>query len=281
MKLVVQKESTLLNYLYENLDMPKKKIKEYLKYGSIYVDGNKTTQFNYPLTNGSKIIIDTKSKNSFTLPFPIIYEDNNIIVIDKPSNLLTISTAKEKEDTAYHLVSRYLKSKNPHSKVFIVHRLDKDTSGVLLLAKNEQVKNLYQKDWNTNVKRNYIAIVHGKPRKQKETLINNLKETKTNLVYINKDGKEAITTYELLQNTKNYSKLKIDISTGRKNQIRVQLAAINIPIVGDKKYGQKDKEKRLYLHANSLTVYNPIEKQNFTYTAKIPKAFNQILKLDK
>lgn len=281
MKLVVQKESTLLNYLYENLDMPKKKIKEYLKYGSIYVDGNKTTQFNYPLTNGSKIIIDTKSKNSFTLPFPIIYEDNNIIVIDKPSNLLTISTAKEKEDTAYHLVSRYLKSKNPHSKVFIVHRLDKDTSGVLLLAKNEQVKNLYQKDWNTNVKRNYIAIVHGKPRKQKETLINNLKETKTNLVYINKDGKEAITTYELLQNTKNYSKLKIDISTGRKNQIRVQLAAINIPIVGDKKYGQKDKEKRLYLHANSLTVYNPIEKKNFTYTAKIPKAFNQILKLDK
>ena len=281
MKLVVQKESTLLNYLYENLDMPKKKIKEYLKYGSIYVDGNKTTQFNYPLTNGSKIIIDTKSKNSFTLPFPVIYEDNNIIVIDKPSNLLTISTAKEKEDTAYHLVSRYLKSKNPHSKVFIVHRLDKDTSGVLLLAKNEQVKNLYQKDWNTNVKRNYIAIVHGKPRKQKETLINNLKETKTNLVYINKDGKEAITTYELLQNTKNYSKLKIDISTGRKNQIRVQLAAINIPIVGDKKYGQKDKEKRLYLHANSLTVYNPIEKKNFTYTAKIPKAFNQILKLDK
>ena len=281
MKLVVQKESTLLNYLYENLDMPKKKIKEYLKYGSIYVDGNKTTQFNYPLTNWSKIIIDTKSKNSFTLPFPVIYEDNNIIVIDKPSNLLTISTAKEKEDTAYHLVSRYLKSKNPHSKVFIVHRLDKDTSGVLLLAKNEQVKNLYQKDWNTNVKRNYIAIVHGKPRKQKETLINNLKETKTNLVYINKDGKEAITTYELLQNTKNYSKLKIDISTGRKNQIRVQLAAINIPIVGDKKYGQKDKEKRLYLHANSLTVYNPIEKKNFTYTAKIPKAFNQILKLDK
>ena len=281
MKLVVQKETTLLNYLYENLDMPKKKIKEYLKYGSIYVDGNKTTQFNYPLTNGSKIIIDTKSKNSFTLPFPVIYEDNNIIVIDKPSNLLTISTAKEKEDTAYHLVSRYLKSKNPHSKVFIVHRLDKDTSGVLLLAKNEQVKNLYQKDWNTNVKRNYIAIVHGKPRKQKETLINNLKETKTNLVYINKDGKEAITTYELLQNTKNYSKLKIDISTGRKNQIRVQLAAINIPIVGDKKYGQKDKEKRLYLHANSLTVYNPIEKKNFTYTAKIPKAFNQILKLDK
>ena len=128
MKLVVQKETTLLNYLYENLDMPKKKIKEYLKYGSIYVDGNKTTQFNYPLTNGSKIIIDTKSKNSFTLPFPVIYEDNNIIVIDKPSNLLTISTAKEKEDTAYHLVSRYLKSKNPHSKVFIVHRLHSNSS---------------------------------------------------------------------------------------------------------------------------------------------------------
>lgn len=281
MKLVVKKESTLLNYLEENLEMPKKRIKEYLKYGSIYVDGTKTTQYNYPLMIGTKIIIDTKEKKKVTLPFPILYEDNNIIVVDKPSNLLTIKSSKEKEETVYHLVSNYLKSTNKHAKVFIVHRLDKDTSGVLLLAKSEYMKNLYQKDWNEKTKRMYTALVHGIPRKQEEKLIDKLKETKTNLVYIAKEGTEAITNYKVLESTKNYSKLEIEIETGRKNQIRVQLANIKTPIVGDKKYGIKEKEKRLFLHAHSLTIYNPIEKKTFTYTAKIPKAFHELLKQDR
>lgn len=280
MKLTVKKESTLLDYLEENLEMPKKKIKAYLKFGSIYVDGVKTTQYNTPLSVGTKIVIDTKEKKRVTLPFPIIYEDNNIIVVDKPSNLLTIKSPKEKEETVYHLVSNYLKSKTKHAKVFIVHRLDKDTSGVLLLAKSEYVKNLYQKNWNECAKRKYIAVVHGTPRKKEERLVNHLRETTTNLVYIAKDGKEAITNYKVLDTTKNYSKLEIEIETGRKNQIRAQLAHIGTCIVGDKKYGKKDQEKRLFLHAHSLTIYHPIEKKTFTYTAKVPKAFSYLLKQD-
>lgn len=278
MRLKVDKEATLLKYLEDNLDVSRKKIKEYLKYGSIYVDGVKTTKYDYPLRQGDIININTFKKNSAVLPFPIIYEDKNIIVVDKPANLLTIASLKEKEDTVYHMVSKYLKSTNPHQKVFIVHRLDKDTSGVLLLAKSEKIKDLYQKDWNKFAKRSYVAIVHGKPKKEKARLVHSLKETTTNLVYIAKGGKDAITSYMVEKTTDNYSRLLVDIETGRKNQIRVQLASIGCPIVGDKKYGIDDKEKRLFLHAHTLTVYNSLLKKEFTYVAQLPKIFEQKVK---
>ncbi len=277
MKIKVKNKATLLEYLLNNLDMPKKKIKEYLKFGCIYVDGVKTTKFNYPLKENSSINIYTKKSN---LPFPILYEDNNIIVVDKPCNMLTIANNKEKEKTVYHLVSKYLKQKNKKAKVFIVHRLDKDTSGVLLLAKNENIKNMYQKDWNNKTKRNYIAIVHGKLKSPDGKLINNLKETKTHLVYIEQDGKEAITNYKVLETTKKYTKLEITIKTGRKHQIRVQLANIKNPILGDSIYGNKDNQKRLYLHAISLTIYNPLDKRTYTYNSPLPKQFKTILKED-
>ncbi len=280
MKIKVNYKSYLLEYLIVNSDIPKKKVKEYLKHKNIYVDGVNTTKFDYPLNINSEIIIDT-NKNKNTLPFPIIYEDKNIIVVDKPSNILTIATKKEKEKTIYHMVSEYLKTNNKNSKVFIVHRLDKDTSGVLLLAKNERIRDLYQKDWNKLAKREYIAIVNGHLKSKEGRLINNLKENRTNLVYITKEGKLAITNYEVLEESKNYTKLAINIETGRKNQIRVQLSNIKNSIVGDKKYGNKDKEKRLYLHACSLTITNPLDKKIYTYTSKIPKQFNKILKEDK
>src|SRR5574344_1522361 len=125
MKLIVKKEDELLNYLYENLDMSKKKIKSYLTNGSIYVNNTKTTKYDYYLNKGMVITIDTQSKNSKDLVFDILYEDDYIIVVNKPSGLLTISTLKEKEKTLYHFVSEYLKSKNKFNKVFVVHRLDK------------------------------------------------------------------------------------------------------------------------------------------------------------
>lgn len=280
MELKVKNDAFLLEYLEKNLDISRKKIKEYLKFGSIYVDNVKTTQYDYPLIKGSIIFINTKSKSKPNLPFSIIYEDKEIIVVDKPSNILTISNGKERDETVYHLVSDYLKRSNKYAKLFVVHRLDKDTSGVLLFAKNEYIKNFYQKDWNKYVKRKYIAIVHNRPRKNSERLVNYLKETKTNLVYIARDGREAITNYNVVLSTANYSKLEIEIETGRKNQIRVQLANIGSFIVGDKKYGKNDKEKRLYLHTNSLTVYNKNEKKYFTYYADVPESFTRLLNSD-
>lgn len=281
MKTIVDKTDTLLNYLINNIDMPKKKIKEYLKYKSIYVDGVNTTKFDYPVSKGSTIYIDTKTKEKSSLPFKVLYEDNYIIVVDKPAGLLTVSTEKEKEHTLYHIVREYLKNKKEN--IFIIHRLDKDTSGIVIFAKDEKTKNTFQESWdNIAKKRQYQAIVEGILDKKEDTLINNLKENSINIVYVAKEGKKAITKYKVIKENKKYSLLDIYIKTGRKNQIRVQLSHINHPIVGDKKYGhKKDKDKRLLLHANKLIIYNPILKKEMTFTSNTPNIFKEKMKSEK
>ena len=278
MKKIVDKKDTLLNYLIENIDMPKNKIKEYLKHKSIYIDGTNTTQFDYPLEKGNVIYIDTKKKEKDRLPFPIIYEDNHIIVVDKPAGLLTVATEKEKEHTLFHMVREYIKQKARNTKIFVIHRLDKDTSGIVMFAKDEKTKRIFQDSWDTLAKlREYKAIVHGTPEEKEKTLINNLKENSIKLVYIAKEGKQAITKYKILKSNNNYSLLNIEIKTGRKNQIRVQLSAINHPILGDTKYG-KDKEKRLFLHANKLMIFNPLLKKEQTFNSELPKIFKEKVK---
>lgn len=280
MEIVAKTSGNLLEYLQKNTDITHKNLKKYLKNGSIYVDDVRTTKFNYPIYINSIIRIDTKSSNKKILPFDVIYEDDNIIVVDKPSGLLSIATSKEKEETCYHIVREYLRLKNKNAKIFIVHRLDKDTSGVLILAKNEHTKNLFQQNWDKFVKkRSYIAIVHGKLTKKEDKLVFYLKETKTNLVYVtnDNDGKKSITNYKVIAQNNNYSKLQIEIETGRKNQIRVSLAKINHPILGDKKYG-KDSEKRLFLHADLLEIKHPITKKQMIFKSKIPKEFELKIK---
>ena len=280
MKLVVEKDGELLDYLYNHLDMPKKRIKQYLTHGSIYVNNNKTTKYDYKLVAGMNIVINT-SNNTKSLPFNILFEDDHIIVVNKPSGLLTIATAKEKENTLYHIVREYLVSKNKNARVFIVHRLDKDTSGIVVLAKDEKTKNKLQENWNEYVSiREYVAVVHGKLKKESDRIVQYLKETKTNLVYIarDKDGKEAITNYNVIKDNDNYSLLSINIETGRKNQIRVALSSINNPIVGDKKYGIKDEFNRLYLHANRLKMYYLEIGKEILFETEIPTEFKKIMK---
>ena len=281
MKLIVKKEGELLDYLYNNLDMPKKRIKQYLTHGSIFVNNNKTTKYNFKLIPGMNIIIDTDNKNKKTLPFDILFEDEHIIVVNKPSGLLTIATEKEKEKTLFHIVREYLVSKNQYARVFIVHRLDKDTSGIVVLAKDEKTKNKLQENWNEYVSiREYVAVVHGKPKKDEDKIVQKLKETKTNLVYTTKDedGKEAITNYKVIKSNDNYSMLSINIETGRKNQIRVALSSIGTPIVGDKKYGLRDdKENRLYLHANRLKMYYPEIRKDILFETATPTEFKKIM----
>ena len=280
MKLKVNKNGELLDYLYNNLDMPKKKIKQYLTHGAIFVNNVKIRQYNYPIINGMEIVINTDSKNKKVLPFEVLFEDDNIIVVNKPAGLLTIATAKEKEKTLYHIVSDYLKSKDRNARVFIVHRLDKETSGVLVLAKNEKIKNQLQENWNEYVSlREYVAVVHGHLKEQEKKIIQNLKETKTNLVYVTKhnDGKEAITNYKVIKESSKYSLVSINIETGRKNQIRVAFSSLGNPIVGDNKYGIRDKENRLYLHANRLKMYYPVIKKDILFETSNPVEFRKIM----
>ncbi len=215
----------------------------------------------------------------------IIYEDKEILVVNKPSGLLTVSTLKEKEKTLFHEVANYIKKSNPKAKVFIVNRLDKDTSGIVLFAKNQNIKYMYQNMWDKLSTRNYIAIVKSNLEKKKGTIKSYLKETKTLLVYSSndkKDGKLAITNYSVIKENKKYSMLNIEIKTGRKNQIRVHLNDINHPILGDKKYGNiKSPINRLMLHANKLTIINPKNNRKMEFISNIPKNFDILFNKDK
>lgn len=207
----------------------------------------------------------------------IIYEDKSIIVVNKPSHLLTISTDNEKEKTLFHKVMLYEKRKNKSNKVFIVHRLDKDTSGLVLFAKDEKTKFKLQNNWDKETKRGYVAVVHGKT-KDSDTLKSYLTETKTLLVHSTPDkklGKLAITEYKRVLENKKLSLLKINIKTGRKNQIRVQLADNGNEIVGDKKYGENkfDPLRRLCLHANYLEIVHPVTNKKMVFELDIPKVF--------
>lgn len=209
----------------------------------------------------------------------IIYEDKEILVVNKSSGILTVSTPKEKEKTLFHEVSDYVKKSNPKAKVFIIHRLDKDTSGIVMFAKNQNVKYNYQNKWdNLVIKRGYTAVVDGVLEKKKDSIKSYLKETKTLLVYSSNDkknGKLAITNYNVIKESKRYSMLDINIKTGRKNQIRVHMKDINHPILGDKKYGdKKSPANRLMLHAKELVIINPKTKKKMTFISEAPKSFD-------
>ena len=281
MKLVVKKKDKLLDYLYNNLDMPKKRIKQYLTHGSIYVNQMQAKLFDYPIYTNDIIMIDTNSNNKKELGFPIIFEDEHLLVVDKPSGLLTIATNKEKEKTLYHMVREYVKQNNKNNKIFIVHRLDKDTSGIVIFSKDEKTKKDLQDNWNDYVRlREYVAVVHGKLNKKENKIVEYLKETKTHLVYAskNKEGKEAITNYKVIKESADYSLVQVLIETGRTNQIRVAFSNLGHPIVGDNKYGIKDKEKRLFLHANRLKIYYPVIKKEILFEIATPQDFKKKLR---
>lgn len=208
----------------------------------------------------------------------IIYEDNSLLVVNKPSQLLTISNEKETEKTLFHQVYLYLKRKNKKNKVFIVHRLDYDTSGLVIFAKSEKVKRLLQDNWN-HVIRKYIAIVVGKVESKSGVIRSYLKMTKTNLVYSTNDSKNgqlAITMYRKVLSNDKYTLLDINIKTGRKNQIRVHLKDLGNPILGDKKYGIKEGAKRMYLHAYYLEFIHPITNELLKLELDVPTDFLKI-----
>lgn len=276
MKYIVREEDELLNFLLNNVELSHKKIKSLLKYQNILVNKKMTTKYNYQLKKNDVVEIKEFQSKKHSKDLDIIYEDKDIIVVNKPSGLLTIASSKEKEKTLYHIVREYVKNVNKNNHIFIIHRLDRDTSGIVMFAKGEKIKNLYQKNWNDIVKtRKYVAVVEGILEEKKGTLRSYLEENEDGYVYPSKTGKLAITNYIVKKENKNYSLLDIDIKTGRKNQIRVQLKEINHPIVGDKKYGNKGN--KMYLCAYELSIVNPITKKLDTYKINIPSCFNKIL----
>ena len=275
----VLKEDTILNTISNSKNyLSNKKIKQYLKYNMIEVNNKIVTNPNTIVKENDIITIYYEKKIINDNKIEILYEDKDIIAINKPSGLLSISNEKEKEITAFKMVREYVRSNNPKTFLFTIHRLDEDTSGVLIFAKNEKTKNLFQENWNTIVKKRiYIAVVEGNIKKD-GVFHTFLKESKNGMVYSSKDktGKEAITEYKVLKNKNNITLLEVNILTGRRNQIRVHLSENNNPILGDKKYGSKAKS-RLMLHAKTLELIDPRTNKILTITKEEPKEFRKIM----
>lgn len=277
-KYLVKKDILLMEFLLNYYN--KKNVKNLLKYKLVKVNGEVVSQFNYRLKDGDMITIDKNNLNRQNID--IIYEDDELVVINKPSGLLSIAGGNEKEKTAYHLVGEYLKSKNKNAKVFVVHRLDKDTSGVLMFAKNEIIKNKLQNYWNEIVyKRGYLAIIEGKLKKKFGRIENYLDESKTQMVYISNNGKGklAITNYKVLEESRYNSLVEIFLDTGRKNQIRVHMQSLGHSIVGDKKYGATTNPlKRMGLHSHVFAFIHPDTKIKMEFKAPMPEEFKKMFK---
>ncbi|MFH1674993.1 MAG: RluA family pseudouridine synthase [Pseudomonadota bacterium] len=212
----------------------------------------------------------------------ILYEDRDILVVDKVSGLLTVSTDKVRENTAYYLLTKYVRKGNQKSRhrVFIVHRLDRDTSGIAVFAKTPHAKRYLQEEWR-RFQKMYYAVVHGRLPEKQGVITSYLAENRAHRMYSVDDparGKLAKTGYRVLRESQTYSLLEIDLLTGRKNQVRVHLSEKGCPVVGDTKYGEKGKGiKRLTLHAASITIVHPYSKEKMTFTAKVPAYFEALM----
>lgn len=278
----VYRESELLEFLLFN--MPKrsrKDVKRILANHQVSVGGAPVSQFDFKLYPEDVVVVSKyRIAKRERKDLPILYEDDELVVIDKPSGLLSTATEREKGRTAYRLVSDYVTQKDPKARIFVVHRLDEDTSGVLVFAKNWEIREALQNNWQEIVKkRGYYAIVEGQMEEKEATFKDYLAENKLQLVYVTPDkrkGKLAVTSYKVIKEKPNYSLLDVDIASGRKNQIRVQLGHRGHYVIGDDKYGEpSDPLKRLGLHAYELVIIHPITGKRLDFKAPMPADFKK------
>lgn len=212
----------------------------------------------------------------------ILYEDRDLLVADKTNGLLSISRDQAGDQSAYSRLTAYVRKGNPKSnkRIYIVHRLDRDTSGLLVFAKSEEVKSFLQESW-ADFKKTYFAVVCGTPKKKEDLITSYLTENAAHRMYSIADpakGMLAKTRYRVIKESPSYSLLEVDLLTGRKNQIRVHLADIGHPVAGDEKYGAKALGvRRLMLHAFSLTLLHPFSKESMTFESKVPGSFDALV----
>ena len=278
---IVKKQTELTEYLIEVLlDWPKKKIKQYLSHRSVLVNGKERTKYNYPLKAGNVVSVLSEKEatgkqllaKSFIYP---VYEDNDLIVVNKPPGLLTIANESTNTDTLYYKVTDYVRivSGAKGARIFIVHRLDKDASGFIVFAKNEKSKNDLQGHWDMAGKK-YYAVVEGCPKEKSGEIRSCLAESdsfRVHSVRRKNQGKLAITKYKVVKIIPGYSLCEVTLITGRKNQIRVHLSEMGCPIIGDKKYGAKTNPvKQLGLHAYYLSFVHPATKMKMTFQTELP-----------
>lgn len=277
---VVETPAPLLDYLFATWPEAKKKqVREWLKFGSVAVNDRIVTQFDHPLKRGDRIAIHRRGmaapETKITGGIRIRHEDPDLLVIEKPAGLLSIASASEDERTAYALLTHHVRRGNPRGRerVWIVHRLDRETSGVMVFAKTESAKIALQKNWD-NAEKKYFAVVEGAPPREQGMLESWLDESNPLKVYVAEEGpktRRAVLHYRVVKKGQGVTLLEVDLDTGRRHQIRVQLADAGCPIVGDKKYGALTSPiRRVALHAASLRFPHPTTRKPMRIDSPLP-----------
>lgn len=281
----VDEPDTLLPFLLSHVKgKSRNNVKSLLARRLVAVDGAPLSRFDAPLSPGQQVqLLPSSAPRADALPFPLLYEDEHLIVVNKPAKLLSVANDKEKTRTAYHIVTDYVKARRVEDRIFVIHRLDRDTSGVLMFARDAETKELFQSRWNEMVtRRGYLAVVEGVPRPAQDTIRSYLVETDTHLSFSGAPGKgakEAVTSYQIVKAGNGYALLDVSIETGRKNQIRVHMKEKGCPVAGDKQYGARTNPiGRLCLHASELSFTHPVTGEAVTFKAKMPRDFNRVFR---
>lgn len=269
-------------------EVKRTKVKQWLKFGGVRVNEQVITRHDHALQAGDKVsIVPGKAPPPPAEDLPegltILHEDEEILVVHKPAGLLTIATESEKERTAYSYLTHYCRdaAHSGKARVWIVHRLDRETSGVLLFAKTEEAKETLQSHWQSYEKR-YQALVEGEPPAQSGTLRHYLDESQPHRVFVRNGAgpgaREAVTHYRVLRHGMGRTLVELTLGTGRRHQIRVQLAEAGCPVVGDPKYGAKSNPaRRLALHAVRLKILHPVSEEEMTFESPLPAELARLL----
>ncbi len=282
---VPKEDCRLLDFLFLSMPMRKRtNVKELLKHNQVAVNGIPVTQFDTPLTPADEVKVNlTREFRLFSnRRVKLVYEDDDIIVIEKGYGLLSMGTDKMKDGTAYSIVREHVKWENPRNKVFIVHRLDRDTSGLMMMAKTEEAKDAMQHNWNNMVlNRTYVAVVEGIVEQDSGVIKSYLAENSQYEVYSTDDpekGDLAVTRYKVIKRGKGHTMLEVELDTGRKNQIRVHMKDLGHPIAGDRKYGARPTSiHRLALHARTLRFVHPSTRRDMNFSTQVPGSFYKLV----
>ena len=282
---IVKGDNTILPYLIELLKhQSKNSVKALLKHGQVTVNGRSVTHFDTPLSAGDKVFIShEKGRVEFNHPLlKIVWEDDELIVVNKKEGLLSVSDSPTQERTAYFLLTQYVKKIDERNRIFILHRLDKGTSGLMMFAKNKNIQEYLRENWYESItRRSYVALIEGVPERKEDTIVTYLTENNRMKVYCTdpQNGKEAVSHYRVLKSNEEYSLIEVDLETGRKNQIRAQMEYIGHPVAGDPKYGAlTDPANRLMLHAKRLFFTHPATGQEMRFEMPVPQQFREHVK---
>ena len=281
----VTEKALLLEFLLHKMpDKSRTTVKSFLSHRQVSVNNCVTTRFDAQLDPGSVVAIRReRTHDAFRHPLlRIVYEDEHIIVIDKRHGLLSIGTDKEQQKTAFYILSNYLKRQDPRHRIFVLHRLDRETSGLMMFAKSQEVQERMQRGWKSLVTdRRYVAVTEGAPQDNEGTIVSHLKEDRNHKMWAirESDGPAAVTYYSVLKAGGDYSLLDLKLETGQKNQIRAHLEWIGTPIAGDKKYNARTNPAgRVCLHAYRLFINHPVTGEQLDFSTRIPSDFEGLIK---